>query len=180
MNDILPSFKSVTDSLWGWAIPIVVVFLVSRIKATRIEGVPKWIVRALITYFSVTILYLSYGYYQRHKSLEVVRNQIFSYQHVQLDGKSFVNCKFFYCRLVYSGHREFNLIGSTYDTHCFIHFNDEAIRMVDVIGAIRRQPWLGHNIDKMIDSITKQGRPSPETVLVDGSNPADTAHYENE
>ena len=180
MDDFLPSFKSITDIIWGWAIPLTVTFLAGIVKSTRIEKVPKWIARVLVIYFTVTILYLIYGYYQQHKSLEIIRNQTFSYQHVQLDGKSFVNCKFIYCRMIYSGHRKFDMIGSAYDTHCFIHFDDQASRIVDVIAAIRRAPWLGHNIDKMIDSITKKERSSPETVIMDGANPADTLNYINQ
>ena len=59
-----------------------------------------------------------------------VSDKCFANRDVHLDGYDYVGCSFQSCRFVYSGRRDFSLIGNSVSSNCILDFRDRAANTV--------------------------------------------------
>jgi len=114
MEELIPSIGEISRNLIIAAISYGIVVLWNRYKS-RIFNFrpPGWLSAALLVYLFITVGLFGWGYYQKHKPLEIIQNQIFDHQTIVVDGKSFRNCTFLSCLLKINGVRTFNMSGSS-------------------------------------------------------------------
>jgi len=91
--------------------------------------------------------------------VDCVRDRNFTREAVVLDGKTFVNCRFEGCELIYSGGRPFVFKNTTAD-ECTMSFVGRAENTVQTLAMMHRFGMQAF-VDDMFDFIRNPGRPKP-------------------
>jgi hypothetical protein len=73
------------------------------------------------------------GYDEDLSELKTVADKCFSNCDVRLDGYDYIGCSFQSCRFVYSGKKDFNLIGNHVSPDCDLIFEDRAANTISAM-----------------------------------------------
>lgn len=88
----------------------------------------------------------------------LVKGMLFREQTVRLDGKTFEDCTFERCRLVYSGMKPIELIGGTIDC-CIWDFDGPALNVFNFLAMLEGSGGAG-----LVDEVLRKVRHSAEVA----------------
>lgn len=114
MEDFIPSVSETVKNLIITGVCGLLGILWSKyIRGINVQRLPKWLIAGLSIYAFITLIIFAYNFFERHRPLEIHKNEKFDHQSVVLDGKSFEGCVFDNVKFVYKGTRK----GRFYDNN---------------------------------------------------------------
>ena len=180
MSDYFFTLTDLKATFWsivlGAVMTPIITYVGKRVFGPRKVSIPLWLLVLLISYTLCTIIGSLIIYHNKTKKLDVIRNQTFAYQTVELDGKAYVGCTFERCRLAFHGRREFDLLSNNFEESVTVLVDDRAALTTQAIAQLRTIPQLKKKVDKMLDSLAVHEWQPGKTLYI-GDNARDTLDH---
>lgn len=147
-----------------------ITWLVSLLSGRDSIPVPPWVMALLVTWIMATTVWPPLARYKaKNRKRRTIYDKDFVTERVEIDGITYVNCRFERCSLVFRAQNTFGFDSCTFDAHTTWQFDDKAgIAIHGLQAMMTADPWRQH-----IQNTLERDNPFLTNVAVDDSTNPD-------